>query len=86
MDGKYNGCNVVESTVRAVPRGVKKDAGKSRRAKTYLVKLSIAATAVGIIAAVHFIPALEAVREVLHSIMCYDVFGRTAFGTSPMFA
>ena len=86
MDEKYNGCNIVESVVRQVDKPRK--AAKDRTPiSAFLLRLGIAALAVGLILAVHYLPiaALDGVRSVLKQVFCYDVFGRSGIGSSTFF-
>ena len=79
---KYAGCNIVESVVTAVPRAEV----KSKR-KTYAVlRIITAAVIIGLILAVRYIdlPFFAAVRDALHTVFCYDAFGREV-GTSAFF-
>ncbi|MCX4313404.1 MAG: hypothetical protein OSJ83_06030 [Clostridia bacterium] len=73
---KYHGCNIVESTVKRVtpPSPVKRE----KPWRGILIKLALAACIILVICAVRYLPAewLDPVREVLHSVFCYDAFGR----------
>lgn len=52
-----------------------------------MVRFLSAAALTGVIAALHFVPlaAFSDVRGALRSVFCYDVFGRTDFGTSVLY-
>ncbi len=74
---KYDGCNVVETSVTAPEKPKTK---KPRAVRRLIVKLAVAAALIGFICAVHFIPALDGVRSALRAVFLYDVFGRGGFG------
>lgn len=86
MDDKYSGCNIVESAVTEIPRKAPVRAPKSH--KSFFVRLLCAAAAVGAILVLHYLPiaALAPVKSVLRDAFCYDVFGRSDFGSSTFFA
>lgn len=79
---KYSGCNIVESVVSNIERPRKEKKHNSRN--TFFIRLCLAIVAVGVILFIHYVPiaALEGVKAVLHDVFCYDLFGRTSFGTS----
>ncbi len=83
---KYTGCNIVESAVTEIPR--KKCARSVKPRKTFWARLLCAAAAVGAIVALHYLPiaVLDPVKSALHDVFCYDVFGRSDFGTSSFFS
>lgn len=79
---KYSGCNIVESVVTPAQ---KPRAERKKKPHSHLfLRFALAVCAVGIILALHYapIPALAGVKSVLHDVFCYDVFGRSEFGTS----
>lgn len=79
---KYSGCNIVESVVTPVQKPRAERAKKQRT--HWFSRLALALCAVGMILVLHYvpIPALAGVKSVLHDVFCYDIFGRTEFGTS----
>lgn len=79
---KYYGCNIVESTVKKIPRSA--PVKPKKRWRAFLVKLFISLAIIGVIAAVRYAPVawLDPVRSVLRSVLCYDAFGRTAGGSA----
>ena len=81
---KYSGCNKVESKVTEVEREKPK---RKKPRRTFFLRLCIAAAAVGVILALHYLPiaALSSARSALREVFCYDMFGRTQFGTSVFF-
>ena len=87
MDEKYKGCNIVESVV-TTPTIKQKAPSKPRdvKEKSHLfVRLVISALIIGAILVIHYFPTLAfsgAVTEGLRKVFCYDVFGRTTFGTT----
>ncbi len=85
MDEKYSGCNVVESVVKQVDRPIPKS--EKRTIRAFLLRFCIAALAIGIICAVHYVPleAFEGVRSALKQVFCYDIFGRSGIGSSAFF-
>ena len=86
MDDKYEGCNIVESVVTAVPSPRKAKQRRAQKVGTHLfVRFVVSALIIGFIAVLHYYPSLPfftGVSDVLKRVMCYDVFGRTAFGTT----
>lgn len=80
---KYADCNVVETV--STPKTVKNEKHRSRAP---VVRFAVAAAIVGVFCAVRYIPAkpLEYVRAAMHSVFCYDVFGRSDFGETPAFS
>ena len=79
---KYSGCNKVES-VSYAPQ--KQKAQKVKRSRgTLLARLAVALALVGVICAVAYLPALSAVRETLKTVICYDMFGHTDIGSTPI--
>lgn len=89
MDEKYKGCNIVESVVTAPPpkeqKGEKKRAADSGVKSHFLMRLIISAFIIGVILVLHYFPTLpqaNALTDTLRSVFCYDVFGRSGFGTS----
>lgn len=80
---KYTGCNVVESVVT---RQYSTKKVKKRSFRGALIRLAVAAAIVGVMCFFAYapIPALSAAREGVKCVFCYDVFGRTDFGTSPL--
>lgn len=79
---KYSGCNIVESVV--TPAQKPKAEYRRKKSGHFFARIVVAVCAVGVILALHYapIPALSGVRSVLHDVFCYDIFGRTEFGTS----
>lgn len=63
-----------------------KPANKRRSHVGFFIRLAVSAAAVAALAVVVYVPwqALEPVREVVRSVFCYDIFGRTEFGSSPV--
>ena len=87
MDEKYKGCNIVESVVTTPKKEIKtpKKASVENVKSHFFVRLIISALIVGVILALHYVPVLSrqtAVSEALGKVFCYDVFGRTDFGTT----
>ena len=87
MDEKYKGCNIVESVVTTPdkPNDGKKHAVGSAEKSHFLMRIIISALVVGAILVLHYFPALpyaSAVTGALGKVFCYDVFGRSGFGTS----
>ena len=90
MDGKYDGCNIVESVVTA-KESRKPEAKKNKsRVGGFIVRLTIAAAVIGLIVIMHFFPeapVVGSVANILRKVFCYDMFGRTEFGAvSALFA
>ncbi|MDE6293056.1 MAG: hypothetical protein K2L88_00340 [Clostridiales bacterium] len=86
MDEKYTGCNIVESVVTTVPSPRPTGEGTPSEPKDkgthFWVRLIISALIVGVILVLHYYPTLGGgVTDVLHKVFCYDVFGRSTFGT-----
>ncbi len=83
---KYSGCNIVESRVTVSEKPKNRITRRSRRG--LIVRTAAAVAAVGIICAVVFVPLpfFEPIRQALKTVFCYDVFGRSALGSSPLFA
>ena len=79
---KYYGCNIVESVV--TPAQKPKQTQRKDKPRRLFARIAVAVCAIGIILALHYapIPALASVKNVLHDVFCYDIFGRTEFGTS----
>lgn len=75
---KYDGCNVVDSVVSTPPKSETKV--KDRKRSGVAIRWLIAVIAVGFFCVVKYAPfeALDSVREMLDTVFCYDVFGRTA--------
>ncbi|MBD5132237.1 MAG: hypothetical protein HDT28_06615 [Clostridiales bacterium] len=84
---KYSGCNVVESKVTTKPTVERKKTKKDRPLIGFLIRLLVAGAIVGGIVALHYVdlPFLGAVRTALEKVFCYDVFGRSGFGSSAYF-
>lgn len=82
---KYSGCNIVESVVSNIEHPRKEKKRNSHKA--FFIRLILAIAAVGVILFLHYVPiaAFEGVKAVLHDVFCYDLFGRTSFGTSVFF-
>lgn len=80
MDEKYLGCNVVESVVTKSPAPAKKD----KRRYGLIIRLAVAAIMVGVICLFVYapMPFFVQAREALKAVFCYDVFGRTGFGST----
>ena len=80
---KYADCNVVETV--STSKTVKSEKHRSRAP---VVRFIVAAAIVGVFCAVKYIPSkpFEYVKSALHSVFCYDVFGRSDFGTAPAFS
>ena len=79
---KYSGCNIVESVVtRQTQAKVKK-----HRLRGAFIRLFVAAAIVGVMCFFAYapIPGLKTARDGMKRVFCYDVFGRTEFGTSPV--
>lgn len=60
---------------------------KKRRSHVgFFIRFAISAVAVAALAVVVYVPwrAIEPVKEVVRSVFCYDIFGRTEFGSSPV--
>ncbi len=82
---KYSGCNVVDSVVTAVER--EKREKPKRRFGGFLMRTAVAATAVGLLLALHYapLPYKDDITGALRGVFFYDAFGRTEFGTSAFF-
>ena len=82
---KYEGCNIVESVVT---RRYNNKKVKQRSLKSAIIRFAVAAAIVGVMCFFAYapIPALGAVREEIKRVFCYDVFGRSGFGASPIIA
>ena len=80
---KYDGCNVVESVVT---RRYNNKKVKKRSFKGVLIRFAVAAAIVGVFCFFAYapIPGLSAAREGAKRVFCYDVFGRSGFGASPI--
>ncbi len=80
---KYTGCNVVESVVTRMPQIKVK---RKRKWRGFFVRLAVAAAVVGAFCMFAYapIPGMKAARSAAARVFCYDVFGRTGFGTSPV--
>lgn len=84
---KYSGCNVVDSVVTTPPK-------PSTRVKPrrffmgFAARLAVAGAAIAAICAVKFIniASFSTVGDILRDVFCYDVFGRSGFGSMPIFA
>ena len=72
----------------AVTTPEKPKAKREKRFRGFLIRLAIASVIVAFFLCVKYIPseALDPVRAVLHRIFCFDFFGRTSFGGTPLFA
>lgn len=83
---KYSGCNIVDSVVSSAPKSKKVRAGKPLTG--FVIRVVIAAVAIGLMCAIKYAPVAWAtsVKSVLHSVFCYDVFGRDSFGAMPIIA
>ena len=87
MDEKYKGCNIVESVVTTPKKenGRAKKVNAERVKSHFFTRFIISALIVGFILVLHFVPAMPhsgTVKDALGKVFCYDVFGRTDFGTS----
>lgn len=86
MDGKYNGCNIVESVVTEKPS--QPVAARPKRGGRLLLRIVISAVIVAFILVLHYFPNLPIAGEAvgfLRRVFCYDVFGRGSFGASAFF-
>ena len=62
-----------------------KKASAEKAKSHFLMRLIISALIVGVILVLHYFPILpqqQAITGVLSKVFCYDVFGRSGFGTS----
>ncbi|MDE7463645.1 MAG: hypothetical protein K2M48_01330 [Clostridiales bacterium] len=78
---KYSGCNIVDSVVtRREQVKIKK-----HRFRGWLIRMGVAAAIIGVMCFFVYapIPGLKTARDGMKRVFCYDVFGRTEFGTSP---
>ena len=78
---KYAECNIVDTV--STPKKVKSEKRKNRAP---IIRFIVAAAIVGVFCAVRYVPykPLERAQSFLHTVFCYDVFGRSDFGETPV--